>query len=139
MPIQSSKTTSKKKDNSPSVYREVDQLVKTDEVSEVIKKKIPSATIASLSTTKDSLKNQYTNQQKKELTPHQDDKSLDMNNKDKKWSVRPLIALSTMANTSNSPTDVAIRNNNTFGNTAVNIGISVSYKLSIGSSYSRVS
>ena len=41
-----------------------------------------------------------------------------------------MIALSTMANTSNSPTDVAIRNNNTFGNTAVNIGISVSYKLS---------
>ena len=124
------KNNEQKKDNSPSVSREVDQLVKTNEVSEVIKKKIPSATITNLSTTKDSLKNQYTNQQKKELTPHQDDKSLDMNNKDKKWSVRPLIALSTMANTSNSPTDVAIRNNNTFGNTAVNIGISVSYKLS---------
>ncbi len=94
------------------------------------KKKIPSATITNLSTIKDSLKNQYTNQQKKELNPHQDDKSLDMNNKDKKWSVRPLIAFSTMANTSNSPTDVAIRNNNTFGNTAVNFGISVSYKVS---------
>ena len=47
----------------------------------------------------------------------------------KKWSVRPLVAFSTMMNSSNSPVGNSFADNPTSGNTSLNYGLSVAYEM----------
>lgn len=48
---------------------------------------------------------------------------------DQKWSVRPLVAFSSIIESSNSSTDRSFKNNSTAGETSINYGVSVSYQV----------
>jgi hypothetical protein len=78
---------------------------------------------------KDSLKRTLTNPKKKAFYTQLDEDLLDEKTDRKKWAVRPLIAMSTVTNSSNSPTDQIFSNNPTSGNAAFNYGVSVSYQV----------
>lgn len=78
---------------------------------------------------KDAQKTELIEKKKKALFTQLDEDLLDEKTKTKKWSVRPLIAFSTVAGSSSSPTDQVFQNNPTEGNTEFNYGISVAYQV----------
>ena len=78
---------------------------------------------------KDSLKSTLTDPNKKRLYTQLDEELIEDETTKKKWAVRPLIALSTVAGSSSSPTDEVFSNNTTSGNSAFNYGVSVSYQI----------
>jgi len=78
----------------------------------------------------DSTQIKPANKKKKELfTQLNEEEILEDSKKKKKWSVRPLVAFSTLANSSTSPSGQAFRNSATSGNSSVNYGLSVGYEL----------
>ena len=78
---------------------------------------------------KDSLPSKSTNQKKKELYTQLEEDPVVDKKKQKKWSLRPLVAFSTIAGSSGSPTDEVFSNNPTSGNGQFNYGLSLSYQV----------
>lgn len=68
-------------------------------------------------------------QKKKALVAQIDEDILEESSRKKKWSLRPLVAFSTMLNSSNSPAGNSFADNATSGNTSMNYGLSVAYEV----------
>jgi hypothetical protein len=68
-------------------------------------------------------------QKKKALVAQIDEDILEDTSRKKKWSLRPLVAFSTMLNSANSPAGNSFADNATSGNTSLNYGLSVAYEV----------
>jgi hypothetical protein len=100
-----------------------------DSTSTVIENNENPKSIFDTNQSKDSLQTQRTDTKKKAFYAQVDDDFLEEKTNDKKWAVRPLVALSTVASSNSSPTDQIFSNNPTSGNTAFNYGVSVAYQV----------
>lgn len=92
-------------------------------------KKEDANSIFDTTKSKDDKKSKLTEPKKKALFTQMDEDFIDDKTKKKKWSVRPLVALSTVARSSSSPADQVFQNNPTQGNTEFNYGVSVAYQV----------
>lgn len=77
----------------------------------------------------DATKTKPITQKKKKLLTQLDEEILEDPENNKKWSVRPLVAFSTLANSSSSPSGQGFQNNATSGNASLNYGLSVGYAI----------
>ncbi len=77
----------------------------------------------------DSSKTNPITQKKKALVAKLDEEILEETNESKKWSLRPLVAFSTMMNSSSSPAGNSFADNATSGNASLNYGLSVAYEI----------
>jgi len=77
----------------------------------------------------DSSKTAPITQKKKALVAELDEELLEETDQNRKWSLRPLVAFSTMMNSSNSPAGNSFADNSTTGNPSLNYGVSVAYEV----------
>ena len=77
----------------------------------------------------DSSKKKLIDKKKKDFVATLNEEIKEDVKKTQKWSVRPLVAFSSIVETSNSPTDRSFSNNPTSGETSLNYGVSVSYQV----------
>jgi hypothetical protein len=117
------------KDSEKENLNTINDILKRDKNQEKLDKDKDSKPIFEVNQPKDSLKKKLTTPKKESLYTQLDEELLEETKKRKKWAVRPLVALSTVASSSNSPTDQIFSNNPTNGNRSFDYGLSVSYRV----------